>query len=162
MNSNLSHLYKLLLVSPACLAGCSNADYDLAPVSGIVTLYGEPLVNATVSFEPQGGQDKAVVGPGSIGETDEAGRYALETFRDEYGAVVGRHTVRISTYKSRFKDIRNSDEIEVVSIEHVPWHYNRNTELTFEVPASGTEEANFALTAESANSAGRSSKRRSR
>lgn len=143
----------ILLTVVVALVGCGNSAYDLAPVSGVVTLYGEPLANATVSFEPKGGADKSIVGPGSVGTTDDEGRYQLETFKQETGAVVGTHTVRISTYKSRFEDIKNSDKIEVVSIEHVPWHYNRNTELSFEVTADGTDEANFVLTAEPANRA---------
>ena len=127
--------------------GCNQGPYELAPVSGVVTLYGEPLVNATVSFEPRA-DGREIVGPGSVGKTDNEGKYELLTFKDERGAVVGKHTVRISTYKSKFKDLKNSDAVEVVSIEHVPWHYNRNTQLTFEVPSGGTEEADFTLTAE--------------
>ena len=130
------------------LCGCSRGPYELASVSGVVTLYGEPLANATVSFSPHGEEGKEIVGPGSVGTTDETGHYQLRTFKDESGAVVGRHTVRISTYKSKFKDIKNSDAVEVVSIEHVPWHYNRFTKLTFEVPSGGTDEADFVLTAE--------------
>lgn len=132
----------------ACL-GCGDYPYDLAPVSGVVTLYGKPLQNATVSFEPIGGQGKPIVGPGSMGTTDDDGRYQLQTFKKESGAVVGTHTVRISTFQSKFKDLKNSDDIEIVSVEHVPWHYNRNTQLTFEVPADGTSEADFKLTADS-------------
>ena len=87
--------------------GCGHGLYDVAPVSGTVTLYGEPLKNATVSFEPQAGSDQEIVGPGSSGQTDDSGRYKLTTFRGERGAVVGQHKVRISTYESRFKDLEN-------------------------------------------------------
>ncbi|MEM9352108.1 MAG: hypothetical protein AAGA92_03770 [Planctomycetota bacterium] len=139
----------------ACLAavliaysGCNNNPYELAPVSGVVTLYGEPLRDATVSFEPRGGSGQGIVGPGSIGTTDENGKFQLRTFKKQRGAVVGAHTVRISTYRSRFKDLTTSDEVEVITIEHVPWHYNRNTTLSFEVPSGGTDEADFVLTAE--------------
>ncbi len=145
----LLHLSKRLVPLGALLAlGCNQNAYDLAPVSGVVTLYGEPLRNATVSFEPRGGSgDSEIVGPGSLGATDDQGRYSLETFTGEQGATVGPHTVRISTFKSRFKDIKNSDDVEVVSIEHVPWHYNRNTILTFDVPPGGAKDADFVLTA---------------
>ena len=129
-------------------SGCNSKPYELARVSGVVTLYGEPLRNATVSFEPKGGGGKSIVGPGSLGTTDDEGRYELRTFKKERGAVVGNHTVRISTYRSKFKDLSTSDEVEVITIEHVPWHYNRNTILTFDVPSGGTDEADFVLTAE--------------
>lgn len=146
-----------LLLSTLLLGslGCGSSGYELAPVSGVVTLYGQPLVDATVSFEPKAGSGTTLVGPGSAGTTDENGRFELATFKQEGGAVVGTHTVRISTYKSRFEDLRTSDKIEVVSIEHVPWHYNRNTELTFEVPSGGTEEADFVLVAEPKQRLGR-------
>ncbi len=116
----------------------------MAPVSGVVTLGGEPLANATVSFAPQGdGFD--VAGPGSSGTTDESGEYELRTFKDDRGAVVGSHTVRISTFQSKFKDLKTSDALEIVSPEYVPPQYNRNTKLKFDVPASGTDKANFML-----------------
>lgn len=129
----------------AMVAGCSQGPYEVAPVSGVVTLNGEPLPDATVSFAPIG-SEKDVVGPGSSGTTNESGEYELKTFKDETGAIVGMHTVRISTFKSKFKDLRNSDDLEIVSPEYVPAEYNRNSNLTFEVPASGTAEANFDLT----------------
>ncbi len=129
------------------VAGCSQGPYEVAPVSGVVTLNGEPLADATVSFAPHGG-GKEVVGPGSSGVTDSSGRYELQTFKDEEGAVVGTHTVRISTFKSTFEDLRNSDALKIVSPEYVPVIYNRNTNLTFEVPSRGTDEANFDLTGE--------------
>ena len=141
-------LLSVLLCTVAAVSGCGKAPYELAPVSGVVTLYGEPLANATVSFEPQGSNsDESIAGPGSVGTTDEDGRYELTTFKQESGAVVGNHLVRISTYKSEFEDIKKSDKIKVISVEHVPWHYNRNTSLTFDVPAGGTDDANFVLTA---------------
>lgn len=135
------------LVVLLCIGGCNEGPYELAPISGTVTLYGQPLANATVSFMPRG-EGRDIVGPGSVGTTDAEGNYTLRTFKEEHGAVVGNHTVRISTYKSRFKDIKNSDKLEVVSIEHVPWHYNRNTKLSFNVPSGGTDEADFVLTAD--------------
>ena len=147
MSSN-SFLAVLIALSLVSFAGCNQRSYDVVPVSGSVTLYGEPLANATVSFEPKHAGEEGVVGPGSLGETDYDGNFTLRTHKGDRGAVVGRHTVRISTYKSKFTDFENSDEIEVVSIEHVPWHYNRNTQLEFDVPSEGTKEANFVLTAE--------------
>ncbi|MCA9234419.1 MAG: hypothetical protein KDA44_03060 [Planctomycetales bacterium] len=130
----------------AACAGCADSPYELAPVSGAVTLNGEPLANATVSYEPRGGPERSIVGPGSVGTTDAEGRYTLSTFKDEPGAVVGQHTVRISTFKSQFKDIKNSDAVEVVSEERVPWRYNRSTELVATVATGGTDQADFELT----------------
>ncbi|TWU22712.1 DUF4198 domain-containing protein [Bythopirellula polymerisocia] len=148
MFENLRPITRLLtLLALGVQLGCSNTPYELVSVSGVVTLNGEPLSDATVSFEPNGA-GKELVGPGSMGTTDEQGAYELETYKNESGAVVGFHTVRISTFKSEFKDFKNSDDLEIVSKERVPWQYNLNTQLTFEVPTEGTEGANFELTGE--------------
>lgn len=127
------------------VAGCHQGPYEVAPVSGKVTLSGQPLANATVIFEPRGGGETEIVGPGSMGTTDSEGEYRLTTFKDERGAVVGTHRVRVTTFKSQYKDIQNSDDTIVVSKERVPRRYNRDTQLTFEVPSGGTDEANFEL-----------------
>lgn len=130
------------------MMGCGGGPYELAPVSGTVTLNGEPLADATVSYEPMRAADKEVVGPGSVGKTDEAGKYELETYKQETGAVVGKHKVRISTFKSVLEDIKNSDAVKVVSQEKVPWNYNRHSSLSVKVPSDGTDTADFALVGE--------------
>jgi hypothetical protein len=60
----------------------------LVPVSGVVTLNGEPLANAVVTFLPKTGI------PG-VAETDEAGRYELRTVRSR-GVAPGEYKVAIS------------------------------------------------------------------
>lgn len=73
--------------------GCSgkSADQpDLAPVSGIVTLEGAPLPNASVVFESAEGQL-------AFGQTDEAGKYEIVYKGPWKGAVLGENTVRITT-----------------------------------------------------------------
>lgn len=135
----------LILLALGFQVGCGSSPYELATVSGVVRLNGEPLQDATVTFEPRG-LGKELVGPGSIGTTDEQGVFELKTFKNERGAVVGPHKVRISTFKSEFKDLRSSDDLEIVSQERVPWQYNLNTQLNFEVPPEGTEGADFSLT----------------
>ena len=81
----------------AVAAGCGGE--KLAPVSGVVTLDGAPLADASVTFQPvaQGGID---AGSGSYAKTDAEGRYTLRTVTgDRRGAVVGKHVVRISQYE---------------------------------------------------------------
>ena len=134
----------VLAGSLICL-GCSTRPYELAPVSGIVTLDGQPLEAARVRFEPRSSGDAVNVGPGSIGVTDSAGRFQLETIRQEAGAVVGSHVVRIGTRQTRL-DPENLDRLEVLAEEVVPIQFNTNTTLRFEVPPGGTEEAHFDLT----------------
>jgi hypothetical protein len=123
--------------------GCTS-EYPLAPVSGTVTLDGEPLPNASVGFEPiaNAGSD---AGPGSYGVTDASGKYALTTIDDDGGAVIGKHRVSISTYQGG-EDERG--QMVVTAPEEVPERYNEETELVFEVPSAGTDAADFALTSE--------------
>jgi hypothetical protein len=97
------------------VCGCSRSDRPpLAPVAGTVTLDGQPLAKAAVTFRPAAGR-------ASRGFTDEEGHYELIYIRDIRGAKVGSHTVIISTRR------------ETVTEEMVPEIYNKQTTLTAEV-----------------------------
>ena len=72
------------------LWGCGG-DMKVAPVSGTVTLDGEPLERASVLFQPDAG------GRPSFGVTDKSGRYTLAYSMHENGAEVGPCTVKITT-----------------------------------------------------------------
>lgn len=129
----------------ALAAGCSS-DWDITRVSGRVTMDGEPLVDASVIFQPMAKADKdGQAGTGSYGRTDNDGRYSLITvFGDKPGAVVGTHKVLISTEGSSDASAR-SDDNRRPSGETVPLRY-RDGSQKFEVPPSGTDQANFDLT----------------
>ncbi|MEX1223311.1 MAG: carboxypeptidase-like regulatory domain-containing protein [Pirellulales bacterium] len=126
------------------LAGCGGDSFDVAPVSGTVTLDGQPLPEARVAFEPIAPAGELLAGPGSHGKTDAAGRYTLETLEGRRGAVIGRHRVTISTAVAAPPGSAN----EFKSIEErVPQRYLDGGEpLEFTVPAGGTEAADFSLT----------------
>lgn len=78
-----------LLVFP----GCSGKDYSVAPVSGTVTLDGNPVTKLKVLFSPEPVDGNDSVGPYSSGKTDADGKFSLKTRYDERGAVIGKHTV---------------------------------------------------------------------
>ena len=126
-------------------AGCGSSPYDFAPVSGTVTLDGQPVAGARVIFEPQrSGKEALEAGPGSDGKTDEDGRYTLATTdAGETGAVVGPHTVMISTYQAEID--RTRDSSRVVRKEEIPARYLEPGALTFEVLPEGSDQADFAL-----------------
>ena len=129
------------------VAGCSKEPYSLASVSGKVTLNGRPLPNATVTFQPIGSL-KQDPGPGSTGRTDADGRYTLLTVAvgsRRRGAVVGWHHVSITT-QSGAKPQASSDDRQRPPPEILPDRYNARTDLKFEVPPKGTEQADFELT----------------
>jgi hypothetical protein len=126
----------------AC-AGCGAKDrFEIAPVSGTITLNDRPLGNARIGFEPVASTGSLAGGSGSYATTDTQGNFHLSTVAGKEGAVVGRHRVWI-------RAIRLDATGKVTSKESLPREYNDDTTLTFEVPAGGTQKADFSLTAKS-------------
>lgn len=71
-------------------SGCSGGDF--VPVSGSVTFEGKPVPKLRVVFSPMPVGDNHAVGPFSLGVTDAAGKFTLETRHGKPGAVAGAHT----------------------------------------------------------------------
>jgi len=95
-----------LLLAGLGLSGCGNANLNVAPVSGTVTLDGAPLKSASVTFQPKEG------GRPSFGVTNDQGRYVLEYSINELGAKVGACTVRISTEnRSEDSSVKSAKEL---------------------------------------------------
>ncbi len=120
----------LAMASAVFLPGCgAGGDLpDLGEVKGVVTLDAQPLSGAQVQFLPQSGRP-------SVAETGADGSYRLRYTTDEYGAVVGSHTVKINTAVDGRDD---------PSTEKVPARYNAESELTADVQP-GSNEINFDL-----------------
>ena len=72
----------------ACGGGASDAP-DLAAVSGTVTLDGQPLADANVTFISENG-------PVSTAKTDAQGNYSLGTKGQNDGATVGNHKITVT------------------------------------------------------------------
>src|ERR1700743_2187426 len=90
---------RLLIIGLACLTifGCGGGP-PMGQVTGVVTLDGQPVVGAQVTFNPrQGGWE-------SSGITDQSGRYVLNYVHGKSGAVVGTHQVCITTERRANKD----------------------------------------------------------
>ena len=120
------------------LTGCggSSDGTQLAAVAGKVTLDGQPLAKATVTFQPDSGAP-------SVGMTDSSGYYKLEFSTTRSGAIADvKHTVRITTGEKGIVD----DKGKTVggTPEKVPAKYNTNTELTKDVK-SGKNTIDFEL-----------------
>ena len=88
-------LVPLLLLLTAI--GCGESRKS-APVTGTVTLNGQPVADVIVRFQPSGSgtTEQLEVGMSSFGTTDAAGKFTLR-FSDnsESGAMIGDHTVTI-------------------------------------------------------------------
>lgn len=144
----------------AVAAGCSTtpqmnySKVDLVAVSGTVTLDGEPLVNAVVTFE------STTDGTYSFAQTDSSGYYSLQFDSVKDGVSPGTKKVEFSTTR-KILGLNTDDEggdgesgeagegsaesdSPDPSVEWVPECYNKDSKLQVEV-TSQTSTFNFDL-----------------
>jgi hypothetical protein len=142
----LLHRYRYwcLAASLSILAVCLVAVYGrdagsgpkLGKVSGTVKLDGDPLPDATIEFQPM-----AAEGSPSTAVTGSDGSYELMFLAGKPGAMVGKHIVRITTYRQlSSEDPRGPGEIP----EKLPPQYNSESTLEKEVK-SGRNTIDFEL-----------------
>jgi hypothetical protein len=120
-----------LVLLLAVFSGCSQSGREVAPVTGRVTLDGQPLASADVSFQPEGAQRA------SSGRTNADGRFQLMFKRGQPGALVGEHTVRISVSR---EIVRNPPQI--------PARYDTQSELRREVKGGEENVFDFELSSD--------------
>lgn len=141
----------LLGLALAAAAGCGEKS-RYVPVSGVVKLNGKAYRNASVYFQPTGSKENPNPGRGSYGVTDQNGRFSLKTDDGIDGAVVGRHQIKILTNEENTTGF----DPEVGSPDNAPGPARGKTDPiptdwrtlgshTFEVPAGGTDQANFEI-----------------
>lgn len=87
---------------PLWISGCQKgSSLKTVPVSGTVTLNGQALEGAAVSFLPKGGVD---AGHTATGVTKADGRYELQTFesaaKSVKGAEPGEYNVIVTKYEA--------------------------------------------------------------
>lgn len=72
------------------VVGCAKS--DIVPVTGTITLNGQPAENAEVIFNPEG--------PGRMatGHTDASGRFTLETAKPNDGVMPGDYVVTLGEH----------------------------------------------------------------
>jgi hypothetical protein len=77
-----------------CISGCRDgvprSTHEVTPAGGVVTYQGQPAAGASVAFEPIGEAT-----PGAYGHTDARGRFRLQTFGRDDGAIPGEYAVTI-------------------------------------------------------------------
>jgi hypothetical protein len=131
------------LCLPLLLAlGCGSGN-KFAPVSGKVTLNGEPLVDAVVGFTPIVPDGTTDPPAPSSAKTNDLGEFTLMATNRSKGAWVGKHKVAISLMAENTDERRGRRGSKPG--EQVPSQYNQKSTLEFDVPASGTNQANFEL-----------------
>lgn len=148
------------------IAGCEGESFNTVPVSGIVSLDGEPLAGVKVVFLPQPTESTAVVGPFSSATTDANGKFELKTRYDEPGAVVGTHRVTFAYRDIDRKAITGAEpaaeaegdgdsstanesagaKSQLGKRKPIPRQYGEEeSNVKIEVPAGGMDNANFEL-----------------
>src|SRR5262245_9387579 len=119
-----------LLMALLTFAGCAKDGYSelgLVTVTGKITLDGQPLSDAKVTFESD---DKRQ----AIGTTDASGNYQLMYDSQTPGAMPGPKTVRITTANLDVEGGGAGEGAAAVK-EKVPARYNTNSELKADVSA---------------------------
>jgi hypothetical protein len=123
------------------VAGCGSGDpTPREPVSGRVTLNGQPIAEGQISFLPEDG-DNVVAAP------IENGSYRI---RRAEGPSPGPHRVsiwsRVPSGRQIEADPLNPGELVDEYVETVPERYNVKSELTVTVEQGGSNTFDFDLT----------------
>lgn len=122
------------LIFPFLFAGCWN-NAAPAKVTGTITLDGQPVRDATVTFVPDSGERL------SQAMTDYYGKYELRFTAQLKGAVVGKHRVTIQTGSLE----ASAGSEAPTERETIPKKYNTESELTATLK-SGNNVVDFELT----------------
>src|SRR5688572_13166163 len=134
----VSQLGVVLIPVAICLsvAGCGRIS-NVVPVSGKVTVDGQPLANVAINFGPlTGGMDGAYA---AYGKTDADGRYTLKLVDNgQPGATIGKNRV---TLNESFDAPVSDGAAAKVQFKLPPTA--RDGTMQFDVPPSGTDAANF-------------------
>src|SRR5262249_26078156 len=124
----------LALLLFIAISGCNRGSG--ASVSGTVTLGGNPLDEATITFVPTaGGQRQAAWGPVT------GGKYAIDSAS---GLGTGQFRVEISAVRTSSDKANPNEPTLMTAKDIVPAKYNSMSELTAEI-TPGKNIANFEL-----------------
>jgi hypothetical protein len=134
VSPGMNAAWGLALASLCFVAGCSRA-YDgdrRYPLSGTVSVDGEPMEAGAISFIP-GETDQRVSGGPITG-----GVYSVE---EAFGANGGPYRVEIHWYRKTGRMLRNPDTGELYEerSEGLPDKYHKDSELTVDVSPDKTK-----------------------
>jgi hypothetical protein len=85
--------YSVLLLLLAAMPACGPSGPRPVPVSGTVTVDGQPMAGASVMFMPQS------EGRPGVGVTDEAGKFRLTSGSSQEGVLPGPYKVTVTLHK---------------------------------------------------------------
>jgi hypothetical protein len=110
--------------------GCNDGRPERVPVSGVLTIDGQPLEKAFVVFYPPSGRS-------SNGRTDSSGRFNLACFEEADGAQLGEHQVSVIAVQEI-----NSNTMKWFAPKKYANHATSGLKFTVDKP---TSEMNIAL-----------------
>ena len=127
------------------LGGCGGGGRKVVPVSGVVKVNGQPTADLVVSFQPLGGKIDEDTGRGSSAVTGPDGRYTLVYDGEKPGALTGKHRIRIFPKVSGggAGEAPEGEQGPARAAAYIPPDWNENSKVEFEVPAGGTDKADF-------------------
>jgi len=142
------------LAALAFLVGCADkgADVGTTAVTGTVTLDGQPVEGAGVSFSP-----KSADGRAAAGKTDASGRFSLTTVTSGDGAMPGSYAVAVSKTSGGGSaapvltpqdPASMSEEERAAFMASVQESQKASAEIKDELPAKYKSAATSGLTAE--------------
>ncbi len=125
------------------LLGCGS-NGKLAPVSGVVKLNGKPVADVEVIFQPVT-ESVNSPGPAAFGVTGADGRYTLKVVGENTpGATIGKSRVQFSG-KASAADFSEDGTKRGKPAVSIPARYSTESKIDFDVPAKGTNTADFEL-----------------
>lgn len=124
-----------ICLSMLLLTGCGGD--GLTPISGTVTLDGQPIQNGRIAFTPKGGSEGTMAGA-----TIKDGKYEARVSLGKMGvAVRAQKMVPIKNPDAHQKDVGITEQPESI----IPAKYNDKSELTADI-VEGKSEYSFNLT----------------
>mgnify|MGYP000914054542 CR=1 FL=1 len=134
----------LFIIMSLVLGGCGESLPGLATVAGKVTVDGQPVDGATMTFMPDASNRDLTQGSAT---TDNQGAYRVKSGERD-GLAPGKYKVVIFKRVSESKGSTGPGLSDIVQGKDVlPKSYGdaSKTDLTIEVPPSGTTTANLTL-----------------
>lgn len=137
-------VHLLITVLFSSLLGCGDGGPELASVKGVVTVDGQPVPNAILTFVPKEGSP-------SYGQTNGDGSYELMFTDVKRGAMLGQHQVSIEGQRLSKDELAEmkAQGMEVPDrVIEIPKAYRQPGALTAEVKR-GSNAIDFHLEAKS-------------
>jgi hypothetical protein len=144
--ASTSLLSRSLALAFCCATGigCSNdSPYELAEVTGKVTIDGQPFAEGKVMFAPVAKPGEINAGRSALARLKPDGTFKLGTYEPEDGAVVGDHWVTVI----RIAPGPNSSTDEQTPMPAVPHEFKRVVMPRKVTVVSGQNTIDVSLTA---------------